>query len=115
MRRRTVRYRRPNPTGLASIDTSTWILVGLGSVLLGTIAYAVYELSEAKDVLASTSDQIGSAAGAASDVGSQIGQAAQSAQNVSDQIQAANQTVTNLQNNPSVTAANSLAAWWNSL
>jgi hypothetical protein len=109
------RYAQPNPSGLASISTDTWILVGLGSVLLGTIAYAIYELSEAKDVLSDTSDQIGNAAQAASGVGNQIGQAAQAAQNVSDQVQSANQTVTNLQNNPSVIAANSLAAWWNSL
>jgi len=108
---------RPNPGGggFSSISTETWIVLGLGSILLGTIAYAIYEISEAKNVLSETNDRIGDAASAASSVSDQIAGASQSAQNVSDQIAAANQTVQGVQASPAVTTAQSLAAWWNSL
>jgi hypothetical protein len=112
------RYSSANPSsgsGLASIGTDTWILVGLGSVLLGTIAYAIYEIVQAKDVLADTNDRISDASDAANSVSGQIGNAATAAQNVSDQVAAANATVQGVQQSPSVSAANSIAQWWNSL
>lgn len=97
-----------NPAKSEGLSTDTILLFGMGTVLLGAIIYAVYEIQQ-------TNEQIANASSAASGVGEQIGQASQSAQNVSDQIQAANQTVQQQSQSPAVQAAQSAAAWWNSL
>jgi hypothetical protein len=97
-----------NPVKSQGLSTDTILLFGMGTVLLGAIIYAVYEIQQ-------TNEQIANASSAASSVGEQIGNASQSAQSVSDQIAAANQTVQNQAQSPAVQAAQSAAAWWNSL
>lgn len=97
-----------NPAKSQGLSTDTILLFGMGTVLLGAIIYAVYEIQQ-------TNEQIANASSAASSVGEQIGQASTSAQNVADQIQSANSTVSQQAQSPAVQAAQSAAAWWNSL
>jgi methyl-accepting chemotaxis protein len=99
---------RRNPAKSEGLSTDTILLMGMGTVLLGAIVYAIYEIQQ-------TNEQIASASGAASTVGEQIGQASSSAQNVADQIAAANQTVQQQAQSPAVQAAQGAANWWNSL
>jgi methyl-accepting chemotaxis protein len=101
---------RKNP--VEGFDTNTIILLGMGTVLVGAIVYAIYEISEAKDTLSDTNDQIANASQTAQNV---TNQATQAASQVGSQIGAATQTVQQVQQSPSVTAANSLAQWWNSI
>jgi hypothetical protein len=110
-----VRRSRPNPAGISSISTESWILIGLGTALLGAVFYGIYEISEAKDVLASTNDTISGATDAANNVGNQIGAAIPVAQNVGDQIGATNTTIQQQSQSSLVQAAQSAAAWWQSL
>jgi ABC-type transporter Mla subunit MlaD len=85
------RFRKPNPQQEDGISTNTILILGLGTALLGAIAYAVYQISQTNAAIADASQ---SAAG----VGEQIGSAAVSGQSAADQIAALNQQIQDIQN-----------------
>jgi hypothetical protein len=111
MKRRR-QHHRPNPAGLS---TDTIVLLGFGTVLLGAIVYGIYQLSETNDTLASTNDQIASATQTAQGISQQIPGATEAAQNVATSVSGATQTAQQVQQSPVVTAAQSVANWWNQI
>jgi hypothetical protein len=107
------RYRRPNPS--SGLSTDTIVLLGFGTVLLGAIVYGIFEISETNDTLASTNNQIASATQTAQGISQQIPGATEAAQNVATSVSGATQTAQQVQQSPVVTAAQSVANWWNQL
>lgn len=95
------RYRKNPEDGLS---TDTILILGLGTALLGAIAYAVYQVSQTNAAIADASL---SAAG----VGEQIGAAAASGQSAADQIAALNQQIQDIQNSAAYQAANRAAGY----
>jgi len=95
------RFRKKNPSGL---DSNTVVLLGIGTALFGAVVYAIWSISDAKDTLAQTNDQISASTQAAQDIAAQGSEAAGQ---VAGQIGGATQTVQNVQQSPLVQGANS--------
>jgi hypothetical protein len=108
--RRKVRRPQVNP-----VSDDTVIYIGLGAGLLAVVAYGIYVVSEAKDTLAETNEQIGQATQTAQGISAQIPGVQETAGNVAGAIQGATQTVQSAQASPAAQAAQGAASWWNNL
>jgi hypothetical protein len=97
-----------NPAG---VSDDTIIYIGLGVGLLAVVAYGIYVVSEARDTLAETNEQIGQATQTAQTISGQIPGVQESAGNVAGAIQGATQTAQGVIASPGYQNLQGAAGW----
>jgi uncharacterized membrane protein len=109
-------YARKNP--FLGLTTEEWVIIGLGTAVVGTLVWAVTQVQESAQNAADSAAGAGTAAqaaadqasGAADQVGEQLYQVQQTGTAVQGQIASAQQQAA-----PITSTAQGLQNWWNSL